>query len=237
MALADVTSIILTVLAASSALQAKGGADKAIADSYQVLKALLRKRFAETQDEKIADLVLEKYEEKPDVWRQPLEEELLRANVDKDDQIVETAQKLAALVTPKDAAYDRIATAARTTRRQLEQIYEQGREQAKQWSLFSLIAAILGFLVILGGIIAVLTVNTAVGLITSIAGIIPEVAAGLFFQQARDANKRVDSISDKLLEVDKIHRAIEIALTVDDASQNRLKETIMLRILGISSKE
>lgn len=50
-------------------------------------------------------------------------------------------------------------------------------------------------------------------------------------------NKRVDTISDKLLEVDKIHRAIEIALTVDDASQDRLKETILLRILGLSDKE
>lgn len=89
----------------------------------------------------------------------------------------------------------------------------------------------------IGGVVAVLTVNTAVGVITSIAGLIPEVAAALFFQQARDANKRVDTISDKLLEVDKIHRAIEIVLTVDGASQDRLKETIVLRILGLPGKE
>src|SRR5215472_4389470 len=235
--MADITSLILAVLASGSTAALQGVADKTVKDTYQALKELLRKKFAETQNEKVADLVLEKYEEKPEVWRAPLEEELIRANVDKDKQIVETAQKLATLVTPKDAAYERIASAANATRQQLERIYEQGREQAKQWSLFSLIAAILGFLVIIGGILAVLTVNTAVGLITSIAGLIPEVAAALFFQQARDANKRVDSISDRLLEIDKIHRAIEIALTVEDTSQNRLKETIILRILGLSGKE
>ncbi len=233
----DVIGLILAVLSGSTTVTVTTISQKAVQDAYQSLREKLRNKFSETQDEQVSNLALEKYEEEPDVWREPLRKGLIKANVDKDEQIIEAVQKLAVLVTPKDAAYERIANAANATRKQLEQIYEQGREQAKQWSLFSLIAAILGFLVILGGIIAVLTINTAVGLITSAAGLIPEVAAALFFQQARDANKRVDSISDKLLEVDKVYRAIEIVLTVDDASQNRLKETIMLRILGLSDKE
>jgi TRADD-N domain-containing protein len=240
--MADISTILtLLTSGAAATMSAKEFVDqKGIQDSYQKLKELLRKRLEETQDDKkddIANIVIEKYEEDPVIWRAPLEQELIRANVDQDEQLDEAAQKLAILVTPKDAAYDRIATAANATRQQLERIYEQGRDQAKQWSLFSLVAAIAGFLVIVGGVVAVLTVNTAVGVITSIAGLIPEVAAALFFQQARDANKRVDTISDKLLEVDKIHRAIEIVLTVDGASQDRLKETIVLRILGLSGKE
>lgn len=233
---------ILTLLASATVAvgPSKDGIDQAIPDTYQKLKGLLRKRFEETQDGKkaaLANVVLEKYEEDPTVWRAPLAQELIRADIDQDQQIVETVQKLASLVTPKDAAYHRIATAANATRRQLERIYEQGREQARQWSLFSLIAAIAGFLVIIGGIVAVLTLSTAVGVITAIAGLIPEVAAALLFQQARDANRRVDAISDKLLEIDKIHRAIEIVLTVDDDAQDRLKETIVLRLLGLSGKE
>src|SRR6266849_2290300 len=233
----DVIGLILAVLSGSTTVTVTTISQKAVQDAYQSLREKLRNKFSETQDEQVSNLALEKYEEEPDVWREPLRKGLIKANVDKDEQIIEAVQKLAVLVTPKDAAYERIANAANATRKQLEQIYEQGREQAKQWSLFSLIAAILGFLVILGGIIAVLTINTAVGVIISIAGLIPEAAAALFFQQARDANKRVDSISYKLLEVDKVYRAIEIVLTVDDASQNRLKETIMLRILGLSDKE
>ena len=141
------------------------------------------------------------------------------------------------LTAPTNAAYDRIANAANATRTQLERIYEQGREQAKQWSLFSLIAAIVGFLVMLAGIIAVLMINTTVGLVTSAAGFIPAVVAALFFQQARDANKRVDSISDKLLETDKVHLAIEIALTVKNASQDHLKEAIISQILNLPNKK
>lgn len=232
MASSDIIIALMTSIAAQKEIFSQ-----TVQEAYQNVLNLVRKRFTEIPDENVAILVLEKYEENPVVWKATLEGELIRAKIDQDKEIDETVQQLAALVTPKDAAHERIAAAANATHQQLERIYEQGREQAKQWSLFSLIAAILGFLVILGGIVAVLMVSTAIGVITSVAGLIPEVAAALFFQQARDANKRVDTISDKLLEVDKIHRAIEIALTVDDASQDRLKETILLRILGLSEKE
>lgn len=149
----DIGTILMLLTSGAATVaagQAKGAVDQAIQDTYQKLKELLKKRFEETQDDKkaaIANVVLEKYEEDPAVWKAPLAQELIRADVDHDEQIVETVQKLASLVTPKDAAYDRIATAANATRQQLERIYEQGREQAKQWSLFSLVAAIAGFLV------------------------------------------------------------------------------------------
>ncbi len=138
---------------------------------------------------------------------------------------------------PQEAAYERIATAADAVRRQIEKIYEQGRSQSEQWSRFSLIAAIFGFLVVLGGVAAMLIGNTPVGLITSAAGVIPEVAAALFFQQAKEANKRVDEIREKLLEAEGIHRAIELSLTTDEATQNRLKEAIISQILGLPPKD
>jgi hypothetical protein len=81
-------------------------------------------------------------------------------------------------------AYDNIAATAASTRKQIEEIHAQGRKQAEQWSRFSLIAAILGFLIVIGGGLAILLGNVPAGLVTSAAGIIPEVAAALFFQQA-----------------------------------------------------
>lgn len=224
-------SIVVSAMAGAAAQSL----DSVASSTYQTLKQQLSEKFAGTKDKQVADLILEKYEETPETWKGPLEAEL--AKVEDDAHIIATAQKLAALVTPKDAAYDRIASDANATRRQLEQFNEQARGQAKQWSQFSLIAAILGFLVILGGIIAVLTLNTTAGLITSVAGLIPEVAAALFFQQAKDANARIDNITDKLLKIENIHRAIEIALTVDDSSQNHIKETIILQMLNVHDKE
>lgn len=137
---------------------------------------------------------------------------------------------------PQETAYDRIAATADTTRKQIEQIHTQGRKQAEQWSRLSLIAAILGFLIVLGGGLAILVGNTPAGLVTTIAGVIPEVAAALFFQQAREANKRVDTIREKLLEAEGIHRAIELSMTTDEETQVRLKEAIILRILGLPAK-
>lgn len=135
----------------------------------------------------------------------------------------------------KQAAYERIAGAANITRQQLAQIYEQNRQQAADWTRFSLGAAVLGFLIVLGGIVAMLLGNTTVGLVTTAASLIPEVAAGLFFQQARGANRRVDGNQKKLLEVEGIHRAIELAMTIDDEdARDRLKGTIILEALGLS---
>jgi hypothetical protein len=137
---------------------------------------------------------------------------------------------------PKEAAYERITSAANTTRQQLAQIYEQNRQQAADWTRFSLVAALLGFLIVLGGIVAMLLGNIAVGLVTAAASLIPEIAAGLFFQQAREANRRVDENQKKLLDAEGIHRAIELAMTMDDEdTRDQLKRTIILKALGLSS--
>jgi hypothetical protein len=137
---------------------------------------------------------------------------------------------------PRDAAYERIVAAADSTRKQIESIYDQTRNQADQWSRLSLIAAVLGFLIVVGGIVAMFIGNTPAGIITAAAGVIPEVAAALFFQQMGEANNRVDAIREKLYEAEGTYRAIEFSLTTDEETQGRLKETIILRMLDISTR-
>ena len=164
--------------------------------------------------------------------------EVVAVGVEEDSgNVVVVEPKSSAVVAevPKQDAYERIAGAATATRQQLAQIYEQSRQQAADWTRFSLGAAALGFLLVLGGILAMLLGNTTVGLFTTAASLIPEIAAGLFFQQAREANRRVDESQKKLLEAEGMHRAIELAMTIDDEdARDQLKGTIILRALGLS---
>lgn len=161
-----------------------------------------------------------------------------RVGVDEGGEVIVVEPETPAVVAklPQKAAYERITAAANVTRKQLEQIYEQDRKQADQWSRASLFAAFLGFLIVLGGVIAMLVGQTTVGVVTSIAGIVPEIAAALFFQQAKDANKRVEDNRARLLETEGIHRAIELALTTDEETQTRLKEAIILQTLALPAK-
>ncbi len=165
----------------------------------------------------------------------------VQAGVDANGDIVvvepETREVVAKV--PQQEAYHRIAEEADDTRRQKQQIYDQNRKLARQWAFFSLLAAILGFLIILGGIVALLAGkgNATTGIITSIAGIIPEAAAALFFRQAEAAHKRVDDNQKELIETGTAHRLIALVETIDDGeTQRRLKEKMIMQTLGLSAK-
>jgi len=81
---------------------------------------------------------------------------------------VKEVHKIVDLVVQQEAAYERISLAAKTTREQLNQIHSQGHHQAKYWFQFSIVAAIIGFLVLLGSVVvAILTTNVALGVLTS----------------------------------------------------------------------
>jgi hypothetical protein len=149
--------------------------------------------------------------------------------------VVEPESSAVVAGVPKQAAYESIAAAANATRQQLTQIYDQSRQQAADWTRSSLGAAALGFLFVLGGLVALLLGNTTVGLVTTASSLIPDVAAALFFQQAREANKRVDENQERLLETEGIHRAIDLVMTLDEEdARDQLKGTIILKALGLS---
>ena len=116
---------------------------------------------------------------------------------------------------PTSVAFERITAAATLTLRQLEKNYEQARNQANNWSRISLIAAGIGFLMVLAGIVQLLLGNTTIGIVTSVSGIVPEIAAALFFNQVKGANARVET---------KEH----------NQTKERLKETIIKQGLGVA---
>ena len=164
-----------------------------------------------------------------------------QAGVDANGDVVvvkpETREVVAKV--PQQEAYHRIAEEADDTRRQKQQIYDQNRKLARRWAFFSLLAAILGFLIILGGILALFVGkgNATTGIITSIEVIIPEAAAALFFRQAEAAHKRVDDNQKELIETGTAHRLIALVETIDDSeTQRRLKEKMIMQTLGLSAK-
>jgi len=57
----------------------------------------------------------------------------------------------------------------------------------------------------------------------------------LFFQQAREANKRLDDFYGKLIEVEEINRAVELSLTTNEEIQDRYKGLIIYRLLGLQT--
>ncbi|NEP36801.1 hypothetical protein [Moorena sp. SIO3B2] len=95
---------IVTALTAGLAAVGKGTASQAGQDIYQGLKglwALIQKKFAGNQK---AEMVLAEYEKDPKVWDKPLEAELVEANANQDEEIVQAAQQLMNIINSQQTA-------------------------------------------------------------------------------------------------------------------------------------
>lgn len=91
-------TLILTALAAGTALVAKGTLTAVGKDAYDTLKTHILGKFA---DNPTAEMVLAGYLEEPDTWQKPLRRELSKAAADQDQEIMQAAQKLVGLVQPQ----------------------------------------------------------------------------------------------------------------------------------------
>jgi hypothetical protein len=90
-------TLILTALGAGAALGVKDTASAAVLDAYNGLKALVRRRIAGRRD---GELVLARFEQAPQTWREPLAEELTAADAAQDADLLAAAQALLRLVDP-----------------------------------------------------------------------------------------------------------------------------------------
>lgn len=84
-------TLILTALGAGAALGVKETASAAVKDAYDGLKALVRGRLATRRD---GELVLARFEEAPETWKDPLAAELAAAGAGRDAGLVAAAQAL-----------------------------------------------------------------------------------------------------------------------------------------------
>jgi hypothetical protein len=96
----DPLSLIVAALASGASAALKDTAGQTVKDAYSGLKSLLNRKVA---DKPLAQKVIEKHEEAPEVWEKPLQEELGKAGVADDEAVVRAAQQLLALVDPNGA--------------------------------------------------------------------------------------------------------------------------------------
>lgn len=97
----DSTTLILQALTAGAVASAKDTAVKTVKDAYDGFKALVKSKLA---GKPTAELVLAEFEDDPETYDMPLKKILGQRLVDKDERIVEEAQRLLTLIQSQQAA-------------------------------------------------------------------------------------------------------------------------------------
>lgn len=129
---------------------------------------------------------------------------------------------------PIASAYERVAASAIITRQQLHNIYVEHQEQSKNWFRASILAACSGFFVLLVGIFCLFAGQNAIGIFSTVAGVVPEIIAGLFYRQANLSNQMLQLDQSKLIEAERIHQMIDLVLTIEDSQlRDKLKTSIL----------
>lgn len=88
-------TLILTALAAGSALGRKGTTSSTVDEAYGTLRTLVRRRLSERPG---GDLVLARHDRSPETWERPLATELIAAGTAHDADLLAAAQALMSLV-------------------------------------------------------------------------------------------------------------------------------------------
>jgi hypothetical protein len=96
----DPLSLILAALAAGAAAALKDAAAQTVKDAYAGLKSLIKRKVASRP---LAQDVIDQHEQAPEVWEKPLQDELKKAGVAEDEEVVRAAQRLLALIDPAGA--------------------------------------------------------------------------------------------------------------------------------------
>ena len=91
---------IALIIAALVAGAAKAAGDAA-PDAYNGLKALIKRKFAGKPK---AEMILEEHEKDPKTYEAPMKKELAEAGADKDQEIIQAAQKLLEQLDPQNSA-------------------------------------------------------------------------------------------------------------------------------------
>lgn len=84
----DTITIILIALATNKIFM---NTDEIIDDLYKDLKRFMQDRFSDKPE---AKLMLEKYEEDAQIWKEPLKKILIETNIGEDEEIINKAKKL-----------------------------------------------------------------------------------------------------------------------------------------------
>jgi len=153
--------------------------------------------------------------------------------VGRDVRITETRDKR---ILSQDQAFERIGAAVRSNLTQLERNISQSRNESGQFFKLTLVFASLGFLVVLAGVALLLAGQVTAGVVSSIASLIPEVTAVLFFQKDKELRATIERYHQQVLDSQRILTMVDVAETVKDGEeQDALKREIIYKALGIEN--
>lgn len=132
----------------------------------------------------------------------------------------------------KSEAYIQFINALNADHQTQCQYFDETLSVARQHTKLSLVAASIGFFIVLIGILAMMFGFSTAGLVTSASGTISEVISLLFFRESRQAADRLDKSLERLLETEGYFRAFVIANQIQDSeTRNHVIEAIALRII------
>ena len=94
-------SLIISALTIGAREAVKAGSEAAGQDAYNTLKAMIKRKFA---GEPAAEMILEEHEQEPETYEVPLKKKLIQAGLDRDEEIIQTAQELLKESEPEAAA-------------------------------------------------------------------------------------------------------------------------------------
>ncbi len=98
----------------------------------------------------------------------------------------------------------------------LNSFYSENLSQYRASSIASIAVAVLGFIVIISGVLlALIGDQVAIGTVSSIAGIVGEAAALLFFKQTRTFQEQMESSLEKLVSAQYLMTSIALARELD----------------------
>lgn len=96
----DPVSLILAALLAGATESARAAAGAAVQDAYAGLRDAIKRRLAGSPP---AAAAVEEYVQDPDSWRPALETYLRKAEVHKDDKVLQAAEKVLTATDPEGA--------------------------------------------------------------------------------------------------------------------------------------
>ncbi len=139
-------------------------------------------------------------------------------------------------VLSQDQAFERIGAAVRLNLDQLELNSEKSRIESSQFFKLTLIFASLGFLIVLAGVGLLLIGQVTAGIVSSIAGVIPEVTATLFFKKDKELRVTIERYHQHAIDSQRLLTMIDVAETMqDEKERDQIKKEIIFKALQIDN--
>lgn len=106
----EAIEVIMNALALGAAGGLKDAASETVKDLRGKLKSMISDRFNMQPDAEFSNTVLTRYEEEPETWDKPLRNELVKAQVAEDAEIVKAAHRILHHINPQQVGMGKYNT-------------------------------------------------------------------------------------------------------------------------------